>query len=144
MIDSHFYRGLLIAVLAVLLSAAAAMSMPMSGCASSTNYMGIELRSGRADPSIQQLAIQARDGDQQALLHLAASYDYGVGVAADRDQAIRLYRLAARSDPGSIYVWVPNGNGGGRVQMVETGAARPGSQTARLRLQPLENERGVR
>ncbi|NJO34880.1 MAG: SEL1-like repeat protein [Rhodospirillales bacterium] len=66
--------------------------------------MGIDLRPGRADAGIQQLAILARNGDQQALLHLAAAYDFGIGVAPDRDQAIRLYRMAARSDPGSMYV----------------------------------------
>ena len=134
MIDSHFYRGLLITVLAVLLSATA---MSVSGCALSTNYMGIDLRSGRADPSIQQLAIQARNGDQEALLHLAASYDYGIGVAPDRGQAIRLYRLAARSDPDSNYVWIPNGNGGGRVQRIQAAAPRQGLVAARERLRVL-------
>lgn len=118
----------------------AALALSMTGCASSVSYAGIDLRAGRADPAIQQLAIRAQNGDQQALLHLAASYDYGIGVPINRDQAIRLYRLAARSDPGSMYVWVPDGSGGGRVHRLEYGAPRLGSVAAQARLQVLEAE----
>ena len=117
-----------------------ALAMSLSACASSTSYMGVDLRPGQVDRGIQLLAIRARNGDQEALLHLAASYDFGLGIAADRHRAIRLYRLAARSNPGSIYVWVPNGNGGGAVQRIDTGPARPGLQTARLRLHQLQSE----
>jgi hypothetical protein len=123
-----------------LLAPLAVVVMSLSACASGTSYMGIDLRPGQADRGIQLLAMQARQGDQEALLHLAAAYDFGLGVAPDRNRAIRLYQLAARSDPGSMYVWVPDGSAGGRVQRLDTGPPRAGSHTARQRLQQLQNE----
>ena len=94
-------------------------------------------------PELQALAERARGGDQQAQLELGIAYEEGRGVAADRKRAMKLYRMAAKDDPGTQWVYMPSPGGGApaMVMPVKTGAPRAGLDEAKRRLQAMGDRR---
>jgi len=104
-----------------------------AGCASE-HYAGIRLDPGSAPADIQALARAARGGDKQAQLALGERYERGDGVPRDADIAADLYRSAATDSGGTRMIFVPRGAGGVTAVPVNTGAAVPGLEEARVRL----------
>ena len=94
-------------------------------------------------PELQALAERARGGDQQAQLELGIAYEEGRGVAADRKQARKLYRMAAKDNPGTQWVYMPSPGGGApaMVMPVRTGVPRAGLDEAKRRLQAMGDRR---
>ena len=98
--------------------------------------MGIALAPGAANPAVQTLARSALTGDKHAQLALGIRYEEGDGVAADPKRARRLYRAAAGTTGGTIYVYVPATRKGGKgyVTPVNMGLRVEGLAEARARL----------
>ena len=94
-------------------------------------------------PELQALAERARGGDQQAQLELGSAFEEGRGVAANRKQARKLYRMAAKDNPGTQWVYMPSPGGGApaMVMPVRTGAPRAGLDEAKRRLQAMGDRR---
>lgn len=111
----------------------------MSACAS-TSYMGIPVHGGSAPSELQQLTVLAQSGDKQAQLALGIRFEEGVGVPADRERAIRLYRLAASDSGGTMWVYSPPVGRGdkGRVIPIEHGPRRAGLSAAKAKIKSLE------
>lgn len=115
------------------------ISAVMSGCITS-NYLGIALAPGAADPTIQQLAERARSGDKQAQLELGIAFEEGRGVPQSITHARLLYRLAASESGGPIWVYVPASDGGDipRVMKIDREQKVGGLDEARRRLSVLD------
>ena len=94
-------------------------------------------------PELQALAERARGGDQQAQLELGSAFEEGRGVAANRKQARKLYRMAAKDNPGTQWVYMPSPGGGApaMVMPVRTGVPRAGLDEAKRRLQAMGDRR---
>ena len=99
---------------ATALAALLAASLATAGCAAPTSYMGIALAPGAAEPAVQTLARSALTGDKHAQLALGIRYEEGDGVAPDPKRARKLYRAAATTTGGTIFVYVPPTRKGGR------------------------------
>lgn len=110
-----------------------------SACATSS-YMGISLIPGDAAPEVQALAQRARNGDKQAQLGLGIRFEEGNGVPQDKAHAIKLYRQAAQTSGGTVWIYVPSGVQGklGRVMHVAKELKVSGLVEARARLKVLE------
>ena len=113
-----------------------AASLATAACAAPTSYMGIALAPGAANPAVQTLARQALTGDKHAQLALGIRYEEGDGVAPDPKRARKLYRAAATTTGGTIYVYVPPTRKGGRgyVTPVNMGPVVAGLKEAKERL----------
>jgi len=113
--------------LAVLLAAPACTS---------TRYMGLSMVPGEAAPEIQALAQRAQAGDKQAQLNLGIRFEEGNGVPRDTRRAMKLYRRAAQTSGGRIWVYAPSpGNGAkGRVVPMYLGPKRKGLVEAMRRV----------
>ena len=120
---------------AALLTAAA-----LAGCGAPGSYMGVDLRAQPAtyvDGRLQLLAARAQAGDAATQLTLGRVFETGAGVPTDLDRACRLYRAAAATTGGTIYVYSPKvGNIPGRVIPITT-PVRPGLPEAAERLATL-------
>lgn len=121
------------------LSVILAAALMTGGCAGD-RYMGVSLKPGGADPTVQALAARAQAGDKQAQLDLGIRFEEGAGVARNLTAAKKLYRQAASDSGGTIWVYTPPvGNGtSGRVVPVKSGAKQYGLADARRRLKALE------
>lgn len=121
---------------AVLAACAAAL---LGACAVSSTYAGIPLTAGAADPELQSLARRAQAGDKHAQLELGIRYEDGLG---DLRRARRLYRLAAQSTPGRIWVYSPPVAGApGVVIPIDLGKKKRGLPEAARRLRGLQEAR---
>jgi hypothetical protein len=111
-------------------------SVALAACAAPTSYMGISFVSGAAASDLQDLARRAKAGDKQAQLDLGIAYEEGRGLSKDFERARRLYRMAATNSGGTIYVYVPPVNKGGRgtVIPVDKGPVLVGLKAAKERL----------
>ncbi len=111
-----------------------------TACAPRSQYMGLDLRPGSADPAVQALAARASTGDKQAQLDLGIRFEEGAGVARDLTSAKKLYRQAASDSGGTIWVYTPPvGNGtSGRVVPVQSGTKQYGILEALKRLRAVE------
>lgn len=121
---------------------ACSLAALLSGCAA-TQFGGVSLAPGAAEPEVQRLAARARDGDKRALFELGLRYEEGRGVPRDLERAERLYAEAAASRPDYAHIReVPvSQHGVSGVRRVQTGVI-PGLAEARLRLQALRRGRG--
>ena len=124
---------------ATALAALLAASLATAGCAAPTSYMGIALAPGAANPAVQTLARSALTGDKHAQLALGIRYEEGDGGPIEPKRARKLYRAAATTTGGTIYVYVPPTRKGGRgyVTPVNTGPRVVGLREARARLRPV-------
>ncbi|MEO7177603.1 MAG: SEL1-like repeat protein [Allosphingosinicella sp.] len=120
------------------IAALAAAGLVVAGCAPSS-YAGITLAAGAADPDLQALTRRAQGGDKRAQLQLGIRYEDGRGVPANPRRAEWLYRQAARSGTGKIYVYVPGTGraGGGGVLAVPSAPDADTAQEAHRRLRAL-------
>lgn len=114
----------------------------LAACAAPSQYMGIRLAGGRADPELQQLANRARAGDKQAQLELGIAFEEGRCVRRDRKRAERLYAAAAADVGGRIWIFSPPVRKGasGRTVPVDQAPAQRGLEEAVRRLDALRNE----
>lgn len=110
------------------------------GCATRTSYMGIGFAQSRPETQLQSLARRAQAGDKQAQLALGYRFEAGFGVPLDIKRARKLYRLAALTTGGTIYVYVPPATRGGKgtTVPVNTGPRNEGLSEARERLRALD------
>lgn len=119
---------------------AALLALALASCGAPTSYMGVDLRASPATQSDQQLqflAARAQAGDAAAQLEFGRMFELGRGAPIDLDRACRLYRAAAATTGGTIYVYSPKvGNSPGRVIPVTT-PVRPGLPEAAERLSAL-------
>lgn len=109
----------------------------LAACAVPSHYAGIDLRSQSSiAPEIQTLAQRAQSRDKHAQLELGIRYEEGKGVPPDVKQARRLYRMAAATTGGTIYVYQPPVKKGGRggVVSVNLGPVVRGLEAAMVRL----------
>jgi len=108
-------------------------------CASS-DYMGLSMAPGAALPEVQALARRAQAGDKQAQLDLGIRFEEGKGVQQDKKRAMRLYRKAAQTSGGTMWVYMPSpGNGApARVIPVARGSRQAGLEEAKQRMSDLE------
>lgn len=113
----------------VALFALAALS---SGCASS-QYMGISLRPGAADPALQMLATRASVGNKQAQLDLGVRLFHGNGVTSDARRACRLFRMAATETPDRLWVYTPSPGGGAPARVLPISNKAPASGLTAVR-----------
>jgi hypothetical protein len=100
--------------------------------------MGISFLPGAAASDLQDLARRAQAGDKQAQLDLGIAYEEGNGLPKDSKRARSLYRSAATTSGGTIYVYQPPVKKGGRggVVPVNVGPVVRGLEAAKLRLDP--------
>ena len=91
------------------------LALAVSACATPRRYMGLDLAT--ADAPLRATALAARGGDKAAQFRLARWLETGAGIAPDRDRACQLYRLAAASSGGTMYIYSPpvRRGGAGRV-----------------------------
>ena len=89
---------------------------------------------------VGELARLASSGDQQAQFELGVRFEEGRGVTCDADKARALYRKAATSTGGTIWVYqAPVGNDTyGRKVPIDSGPRQAGLTIAAQRLQALE------
>jgi hypothetical protein len=115
---------------------ASLLALALGACAAPSSYLGVAFAPGAADPQVQTLARQARSGDKQAQLALGIRYEAGDGVPTDPKRARKLYRAAAATTGGTIYVYVPATRKGGKgyVSPVNMGPRVAGLAEARERL----------
>ncbi len=119
-------------------------ALSLASCAASSQYMGISLRPGAAEPSLQSTAQRARAGDKYAQLELGIRFEDGNGVPREAARALELYRAAATDSGGTIWVYSPPVRKGdtGRVLPVKMGQPQAGLAEARRRLEALEMRQG--
>ncbi len=112
----------------------------LTACAAPSSFAGINFADKATPPPVRSLAARAQTGDKQALYELGLIYETGLGVPVDIRRARKLYRLAATTTGGTIYVYVPGQKGkAGYVTPVNTGPVRPGLPEAKARLKALED-----
>ncbi len=112
----------------------------LTACAAPTSYAGISFADRKTPSTIRGLAARAQTGDKHALFELGMAFETGEGVPVDIRRARKLYRLAATTTGGTIYVYVPGPKGKpGYVTPVNTGPVRHGLPEAKARLKALEN-----
>ncbi len=118
------------------LSVILAVALMTSGCASHS-YMGVSLKSGGADPTVQALAARAQAGDRQAQLDLGIRFLNGQGMTADERRACDLFRLSASDTKGQLWVYTPSPGGGApaRVLSVQNRTPSAGLPAARAWLE---------
>jgi hypothetical protein len=111
-------------------------SLALAACAAPSSYMGISFAPGAAAGDLQDLARRAQAGDKQAQLDLGIAYEEGRGVAVDLKRAERLYRMAATTSGGTLYVYQPPVKKGGRggAVPVNMGPVVLGLEAAKARL----------
>jgi len=110
--------------------------LALSGCAAPG--MGIDLRA--APLEVQILAAQAQAGDKDAQLQLGIRFEKGNGVPRDPKRARQLYRRAAASSGGTLWVYSPAvGKSPGQVMPIDTGMKREGLPEASRRLRCLND-----
>ncbi len=111
-------------------------SFALAACAAPASYMGISFVPGATPTELQQLAMRAQNGDKQAQLDLGIAYEEGRGIAVDLKRARALYKAAATTIGGTIYVYTPPVKQGGRgmVMPVNLGSVVTGLPVARVRL----------
>lgn len=112
----------------------------LSSCSAPTGYMGISFTGRAPDPAVPSLAQRAWTGDKQAQLELGIRFEEGIGVPPDIKRARKLYRRAATTTGGTIFVYIPPATRGGRgsVAPVNTGPIMRGLDEARKRLAALD------
>ncbi len=122
--------------------AASLLALPLAlvACTAPTHYAGIDLRpenrnASGVSPEVQALAAHAQRGDKQAQLDLGIRYEEGNGLPADPKRARKLYRLAAATTGGLIYVYQTPVKKGGRggVVPVNLGPTVRGLAEAKVR-----------
>lgn len=112
-------------------------SLTLSACASSI-YAASPLAMASTDPAVGNPVVRARSGDKHAQFDLGVRFETGDGVEKNRAQAIALYRQAASSSGGILWVWSPAvGNVPGRTIPINQGPVVPGLPEARKRLQEM-------
>lgn len=118
-------------------------ALSLVSCTAPSQYMGITLVSGAADPPLQSLAHRARAGDKRAQLELGVRFENGVGVPRDFVRARSLYRAAAQEGAGPMWIYsAPAGKGQvGRVIQISPRFPQPGLPEAAKRLQALESNK---
>jgi hypothetical protein len=111
-------------------------SLTLTACAARPHYAGIDLRAGAANVKVQALARQARGGSKEAQLALGIRYEEGNGVPLDVKRARKLYRMAAATTGGTIFVYVAAGKKGGKGYLtpVNAGSRVEGLTSAEVRL----------
>lgn len=117
------------------------IALAVSACATSTQYMGIDLASESVLRDIRSLVQRARAGDKHAQLELGIAFEQGRGVPRDLGAACSLYKQAASDSGGPIWAYVP-GLGGGSGQVMQVGDApfQLGLTAATERLKELDHE----
>ncbi len=112
----------------------------LDACAAPTSYAGIDLRPGLENTQLQATAQRAQYGDKRALLELGIAYEEGRTVPVDLKRARALYRAAASTTGGTIFVYQPpvRKGGAGSVMPVNMGPVVPGLAEAKARLKALE------
>ncbi|HEX8554325.1 MAG TPA: SEL1-like repeat protein [Sphingomonas sp.] len=122
------------------MTAAVLALLLLTGCGAARDYMGIDLRRAPATPSqkaLQDTARFAQSGSKADQLTLGRVFEDGRGVPRDLDRACILYRAAATTTGGTIYIYQPKiGNSPGRVVPMTTPLS-PGLAAARERLDAL-------
>lgn len=103
-----------------------------SGCASHS-YMGVSLRPGGADPSVQALAARASTGDKQAQLDLGIKYLSGHGVTAHDRRACNLFRMSSSDTRGQLWIYTPSPGGGAPARILPIQNATPTAGLASAR-----------
>ncbi len=90
------------------------------------------------------LAQQAQAGDKHAQVELGIRFEEGIGVTQSKSNACSLYRKAATSSGGTIWVYSPPvGNGTtGQVIPIDRGPVIAGLPEASERLEALEARSG--
>jgi hypothetical protein len=85
---------------------------------------------------LQPLALRAEAGDKQAQLEMGIAYEEGRGLPVDAKRARKLFRMAAKDDSGTQWVYVPSpgGRAPAMVMPVKTGVPRAGLDEAKRRL----------
>lgn len=118
---------------AVLSACAAAL---LTACAASSNYAGIPLTAGAAEPEVQSLARRARGGDKHAQLELGIRYEEGRGLPLDLGRAVALFRRAGSPGPRVGWTYSPpvGAASEGRVVQLDRGHGAPGLPAAKERL----------
>jgi hypothetical protein len=111
-------------------------ALVLSACAAPSSYMGISLTPGTAASGLQALALRAQSGDKQAQLDLGVAYEEGRGVGVDLKRAEKLYRMAATTTGGTIYVYQPPVKPGavGMMVQMDIGPVVHGLEAAQARL----------
>ena len=122
-------------------AAIAAMCTVATAC-TSTSYMGISLKPGAAPADVQRLAARAQAGDKYAQLELGERFEAGLGVLADRGRAIRLYRMAASDNNGTLWLYSAPGPGEftGRVEAFDRGNKQQGLPLAKEKVRRMNGE----
>ena len=118
-----------------------ALPLALAACTAPTHYAGIDLRpesrnASGVSPEVQALATRAQRGDKQAQLDLGIRYEEASGLPADPKRARQLYRMAAATTGGMIFVYQPPAKKGGRggVVPVNLGPVVLGLEAAKVRL----------
>jgi hypothetical protein len=98
--------------------------------------MGISFAPGAAANDLQELARRAQAGEKRAQLDLGIAYEEGRGLSKDSKRARNLYRMAATTSGGTIYVYQPPVKKGGRggAVPVNMGPVVLGLEAAKARL----------
>jgi TPR repeat protein len=111
-------------------------SLALGACAAPSSYMGVSFAPGAAASDLQDLARRAQAGDKQAQLDLGIAFEEGRGMHSDKKRAYQLYRMAAMTSGGMIYVYQPAVKKGGRggVVSVNFGPIISGLEAAKVRL----------
>jgi TPR repeat protein len=120
-------------------SALLVLTLLSGGCATN-QYMGISLRPGDADPTVQAVAALAATGDKHAQFQLATAFENGFGVERNCRKAKALFREASRDIGKATYVYSPSLGAGtsSRVLAVDHWPASLGLPEARAKLTALE------
>lgn len=111
---------------------------PGPGAAGHVDTRALDLLATR---TLQTLSCWADGDNDMAQYALGVAFEYGIGVDADRERALRYYRAAARTIPDQIFVYVPpvGQKTSGRVMPVNTGKGRPGLPEAKAAIQRLHS-----
>jgi TPR repeat protein len=79
----------------------------LAGCAGPSDYAGIRLAAGAAEPGLQALARRARAGDRSAQIELGSRFEEGRGVPLDRARACAIYLHQRAADSGDMWIYSP-------------------------------------
>lgn len=128
-VGSHLIRLSAIAMVA---------AVSLTGC-TSTQYMGISLRPGANDPTLQELAAKAQGGDKQSQYELGRWFE-GSADSNGWKKAIKLYEMAAKSRGGSQLIFFPSPTGVSS-KIVSTGEPMKPLAAAQKRLNEISSEK---